>query len=392
MILDHDVPRAAERRAGAGRQPSRLSTRRAATQLTDPDQAIEALRAELDLPGMRAVLLFCSPHYDLVRLGAAIRGAFSCPVMACTTAGQIGPTGYMRGGITGVSLSSEDLTMRPFLIAPLSSAAGEATAAAARIEALVRELPVTQRAFAFLLVDGLALAEERLAASLYQGLGNVPIVGGSAGDDLQFERTAVYWDGQFLSDAAVVALVTTSLPFRAFKLDSFTPTSKRLVVTAADPATRVVREINGRPAAVAYAELLGIERSQLDARAYSVSPMMLRIGNDYYLRAVQRVDPDDSLHFFCSIDEGLVLTLGAGEDPLTSLDRGLREAIAGLDHPALILGCDCILRRLELEKRDLLEEAGRLLAQYHVIGFSTYGEQINAIHVNQTLTGIALGG
>jgi len=33
-----------------------------------------------------------------------------------------------------------------------------------------------------------------------------------------------------------------------------------------------------------------------------------------------------------------------------------------------------------------------VLKDYPVVGFSTYGEQFNSIHVNQTLTAIALGG
>ena len=31
-----------------------------------------------------------------------------------------------------------------------------------------------------------------------------------------------------------------------------------------------------------------------------------------------------------------------------------------------------------------------LLRQHRVIGFSTYGEQLNGMHVNQTMTGVAL--
>ena len=32
-----------------------------------------------------------------------------------------------------------------------------------------------------------------------------------------------------------------------------------------------------------------------------------------------------------------------------------------------------------------------LLAANRVVGFSTYGEQFNAMHVNQTFTGVAIG-
>ena len=34
---------------------------------------------------------------------------------------------------------------------------------------------------------------------------------------------------------------------------------------------------------------------------------------------------------------------------------------------------------------------GELLAENQVVGFTTYGEQFNGMHVNQTFTGVALG-
>jgi hypothetical protein len=49
------------------------------------------------------------------------------------------------------------------------------------------------------------------------------------------------------------------------------------------------------------------------------------------------------------------------------------------------------LRRLELEQRGLDGAVGAFLATQKVVGFSTYGEQFNALHVNQTFTGVALG-
>ena len=36
-------------------------------------------------------------------------------------------------------------------------------------------------------------------------------------------------------------------------------------------------------------------------------------------------------------------------------------------------------------------EVGRFLARHRVVGFCTYGEQYNAMHVNQTLVGVAIG-
>jgi hypothetical protein len=153
-----------------------------------------------------------------------------------------------------------------------------------------------------------------------------------------------------------------------------------------------VKEIDGLPAARAYAERLGIARERLDAAVWSQYPLLLRIGGDHYVRSVQRVNPDGSMAFFCAIAEGLVLTVGEVLDPVASLERGLREVTQALGEPSLVVGCDCILRRLEQERRRVDGRVGEVLAAHRVVGFSTYGEQFDALHLNQTFTGVALGG
>src|SRR6185437_1775777 len=112
-------------------------------------------------------------------------------------------------------------------------------------------------AFGFLLIDGLSLSEERVASSLFHALGDVPFIGGSAGDDLAFKETFVFADGEFHRDAAVLLLFETSLPVRTLKLQHFAPTGVRMVIAGADPDRRIVTEINGEPAAKAYARLIG---------------------------------------------------------------------------------------------------------------------------------------
>jgi hypothetical protein len=110
------------------------------------------------------------------------------------------------------------------------------------------------------------------------------------------------------------------------------------------------------------------------------------------VRSISRVEPDGSLRFFCAAEPGAVLRLAdsraAAEtltDTLTELERDL-GALGG------ILVFDCILRRLEFEERGVDAAVGRVLAEHGAAGFSTYGEQYDGVHVNQTMVGIAFGG
>jgi hypothetical protein len=368
----------------------RLKVRQGISTKSDVDEAVCELAAQIKQPNTQVSLAFFSDEYDPEQLGRALKKYLPGPVIGCTTAGQLSEVGFQKGGISGASLAGDELSAIPYLIHPLSSQTEQVAIIAKNVhEQMARTgLP----AFGFLLVDGLSMKEEPLISALYMALGNVQIVGGSAGDSLKFKKTFVYYDGELLQDAAVLTLFLTSLPFQVFKHQHFLPSSTKLVITEADPDNRIVREINGGPAAEIYAQLIGTSVDLLNSAVFSQHPLMLRIGNEYYVRSISNVEPDGSLKFFCAIDTGLVLTIGRGDAAFDSLSRDLDKVKQEMGDPAVIIGCDCILRRLELEAQGIDDSVGKLLATSKIIGFSTYGEQINSVHVNQTFTGVAISG
>jgi hypothetical protein len=62
--------------------------------------------------------------------------------------------------------------------------------------------------------------------------------------------------------------------------------------------------------------------------------------------------------------------------------------LGGVD---LIIGFECVLRRLDAESRQVRHGIADLYRRYNVVGFETFGEQYRAMHLNQTFTGIAIG-
>ena len=68
-----------------------------------------------------------------------------------------------------------------------------------------------------------------------------------------------------------------------------------------------------------------------------------------------------------------------------------KSSTAELGGTDFVLGFDCILRRLDSESRQVRHKVEELYQRFGVAGFHTYGEQFNAMHLNQTLTGIAFG-
>jgi hypothetical protein len=377
----------------ANRAPSQLDlrARRAHTLEPDPARAVAILAEELEADGASAVLLFCSGDYDLAQLGRAIERTIGAPVAACTSAGQLGPSGFERGGITGVSLTSADLYMRPLLLSPLALCQAQA-ASLAREQAARAAAGRGLRSFGLLLVDGLSLWEEYVASALYQAFGDVPLVGGSAGSRPGCPEPAVYHAGHFIQAAAVLCLFETrSLRFGSFAAQHFVPSETKLVITSADADRRIVHELNGEPAARAYADALGQSSAELGSRTFALHPLLLDMGHQLLPRAIRAHAADGSLTMACAIEEGLVLSVANGTDPIAALERTLSEVEQRVPDAAALLVFDCVLRRIELETRGLDAAVGELLARKGAVGFSSFGEQLGPLHVNHTLTGMALG-
>jgi len=365
--------------------------------LARPDQAAKEIAETLGGPGTGFVFFFSSPKYDLEALAGGLRESFGdTPVVGCTTAGEIGPEGYTQGGIVAVRLPSSDFHVTSGVVEGLDSLSTEdylhlSNGLRAEMAQLAGKFE-PKHCFASLLIDGLSLREEFVASALAQSLESVPLFGGSAGDDLRFESTLVYSDGRFRSNAAVVTLVQTERPFTVFKSQHFVRTEQRLVVTAADVGRRTVYELDGESAAPVYADAVGVRVEDLTPEIFATHPVLVRVGGAYYVRAIQRANDDGSLVFYCAIDEGIVLALGQGVDAIESAQQLFGELRSELGDLDLVLGCDCILRRLEFERKALTSQFADIFRANHLVGFSTYGEQIHGMHVNQTLTGVAVGG
>lgn len=374
-----------------------LRVLRGASTSPDPDVAARELYEAIHHPEAALTLFFCAPSYDRAALGAAIAARFgaSAKVIGCTTAAEITPLGYLEGSLTGVSLRGAGMITHTERIDDLRSYAltrGEQAAERALAALVARGVtPTGANSFGFLLIDGMSMQEDSVVSSIYSRLGDIQLFGGSAGDGTTFGATHLYHQGEFRTGCALFTMVHTRAPFRIFKTEHFLPTREKMVITGADPARRLVTEINGRPAATEYARVVGLEVDDLSPLVFATHPVVVTIGNSIFVRSIQKVNGDGSLSFFCAIDEGLVLRVAQGIDMVANLEEAFAAVEREVGKPQVVLGCDCILRYLESCQRGLREKIGEIFIANNVIGFATYGEQYNAMHVNQTFTGVAIG-
>jgi hypothetical protein len=354
--------------------------------------AVATLAEELGSGDLCLAALFVTPDADFAAVMATAHARFpGVTVIGCTTAGEIGRTGYLEGEISAFGLTAAHFDVETIFVGDLGgidtdALVGKVIRARHRLGA---RHPQWQNEFAFLIVDGLSIREDELVAALTGGLGPVPLFGGSAGDGTRFKTTRVALGAHVAGNAAVLSLVRTDCPVKVFSLDHLTPTDRRMVVTEADPARRIVRQINAEPAAREYARLLGKDPHQLSTFTFAANPVVVRLGGTHHVRAIQQVLDNGDLVFFSAIGEGLVLTLAEPKDIALHLEQALGE-LARDRQPDAILACDCILRRVEARQLQKTRAVSDILARHRVIGFSTYGEQINGIHVNHTMTGVAI--
>jgi hypothetical protein len=369
----------------------------ASTRLDDPELAAQQLFRELDPPSLAGCVFFASSRYDLPALARAIAlRSDGITMIGCTSSGEITPDGFAEGTITAVGFPASDFSLSAIRFGDLDHF--DPADAQRSVRGLVADAVERSGAWdtppnrvALFLVDGLSHREEMLTITVQDALGDIPLIGGSSGDGLAFRETFVFHDGHFHRDSALVAILSSRRTMQVFRSQYYHPGSIKMVVTGADPANRIVTEINAEPAVAEYARLVGATTDELSPAIFASRPPMVRAGGEYYVRSIQSANPDGSLTFYCAIDEGIVLTLGEARDIMSGLETlfdGLDRDVGGIDR---IIGFDCVLNSVEIGQRQLGRAVSGLFAARRVIGFNTYGEQFHALHVNQTFSGLAIG-
>jgi hypothetical protein len=333
-----------------------------------------------------AVLCFASSAYDQPEISRQLSAAFprAC-VMGCSTAGEISSGAMMTGSVVSMFLGSDTLESACCAVVPDLRNEISIRGAFSKLESYFGT-PVSamdpNQYLGLILVDGLSGAEERLMEKIgdYTDLN---FVGGSAGDDLKFQKTHVFCNGQAYTNAAMLALLRVKKGFEILKTQSFQPTDSILVATEVDEGARTVLQFNHKPALNAYAEALAVSPEQAPT-LFMQHPLGLMIGGDPFVRSPQRTD-GQSIVFYCNIKEGMELRVLTGGDIVAETRAVVEARKRALEGISGLIDFHCILRTLELRSENRCHQYGSIFRDIPTIGFSTYGEEYLG-HINQTST------
>jgi len=357
------------------------------------DVANEIL-ANVKCDEIELLLFHTSTLFDLDTVAKEISARFPhVNIVGCTSAGEFNKNGYGTEKLLAVAFLKNEFSIATALVPNLGEvnfdeAHDIASGLRRALQGRERRYD-TEQHFVISVLDGLTRHEEHFLETFATAFGNIPHLGGSAGDDLKLEATYVFYNGEFHRDAAVLLLVGTGKPFTVFSIDHINSPVSKLVVTHADPESRTVYEINGEPAAQYYASLLGMKAEDLTPDVFSMFPLAVMVGGKYFIRSIQKVDlATNGITFYCAVDIGIILTFVQLGDCIEALESKLDKLRAQLGEPEFVYACDCFLRRLEIQQGKNDHEIRRLQQRYNVAGFNAYGEHIHSVHLNQTFTGV----
>lgn len=223
--------------------------------------------------------------------------------------------------------------------APLGKNPRAAAAQAARAALAQAKRPGQVPAMSFIMT--VVTQEERLIQGVEDVFGpNVPIMGGSAGDNRVVGEWKELANDQVLGDGVAVAVLFPSTDVMFAFHSGFEPTGTVGKVTRLE-SERVIREINGRPAAQVYDEWTGGAFKDVltkggDVLARSIMHPFGRVvsavgGVPYFqLTPAGAIRPDGALTVFTNMAVGDELTLMQGtQESLVS--RAARTAKSALE-------------------------------------------------------------
>ena len=352
--------------------------------------AVLEAAASLDLKRACFVLAFIPSALELDEAMQGLNQALGgVPVFGCTTAGQITTNGYDADTLLLLAFPKENFRCASLLFEELNPLSTTAIAEQAQRQTEKFQHTAGWNRLALLFSDGVSKQEDLLVSILETVLNGLPIFGGSAGDGLQFKETYVLHKGKAHTNASVMLLIETNLEFRGIGFDHFLPVGAQVIITGANPDERLVHEINGSPAALEYARLVGCAVDDLSPEVFAENPLLLKLNQTHYVRAISDASENHALSFLAAIDDGLIMTLGKGQEIIETLEAGLSVQDVRGQGPDFILGFDCALRMLEIEQKQLRQQVSDILQDRRVLGFNTYGEQQSGVHMNQTFVGVA---
>jgi hypothetical protein len=371
-------------------------------------ESVDSKSTVKDLPGAsplaaaNLVLVFSSvKRFNEGKLQSALKQRYpTAQIIGCTTSGEISPNGVFDDSIQITAIQWQKVIQR--VAQSKSSNMQDSFETAVN---LAKQLKADTLRTVLVISDGLNVNGSELISGFQSILGDIPIIGGLAGDGGAFVKTLQLFNDT-ISDRMVIAvgLYGDALVTASGALGGWRPYGPPRKVTKSNK--NIVYELDGKPALSLYQMYIGAAFSKgLPGSGLKFPLAVIEEGKRDVerIRTLLAIDPkENSLTFAGNVEEGITVRLCQ-----TNHDRLVEGAGAaanlvldGLDaqktnQPGLALCVSCVGRKGVMAEQvvDEVKLVQQILgAQTSVAGFYSYGEiaprpnTTDSVLHNQTMT------
>lgn len=393
---------------------------------SDTGDAEKAAKDAQDMAGKPAefAMVFSSSNYDPHQTYDGIRSVLKdANIMGCTTAGEFCNLSgkAVTDSISVLAIGGKILKSSVGVGKDLSKNGKKAgieaaTSAYSSLDfnpytmfvGMMKKSPldiVKMKTFTnIVLPDGLSSGEEDFLRGIVDVTGrNYPIIGGSAGDYLNFKQTWQFGNGVY-TDSGVLGVISGGIKVGTAIGNNYNPIPEK-GASVTKSKGRIIYEMDNRPAAEVLRELLEVDELTSDHFAeYPLGFKSVDVSNEYVIRSIMNENSDGSLSFYSEVPKGVYFSLM--ETSKEILEQKFREtlnkAIVDAGNPkeiGAVVIFNCILKHLANERcsyNDFDAIWKEIDRDVPVIGFNTYGEQGATSggsigHHNQTSSILVIG-
>jgi hypothetical protein len=357
------------------------------THSDDPDSqaAVEEIVEQglTDLAGVipQAGILFAAIDFEYELILQHLHQVFpNLELIGCSTDGEMSSRlGFQQDSLTLMLFCSDTVKISAGVgsaaqkepLAAAQQAVQQATADGTITPKLCIALPASYTA------DGSTTSGGQILKGLQLALGEeIPIVGGTAGDQYRFKKTYQFFGDQVLTDALPILLFSGEIEFSYGIACGWTPIGRKSIVTKS--AGTSLYEIDGKPALEFYQRYLG-------NRPPTAENPLAVYENDrdlYYMRVPNHYDPETgAIQFLGDIPEQSTIQITDinRDEVIHAAEASFNNALANYpgESPQAVLVFSCCCRRWLLgtrakEEYQLVKNA--FSKALPICGFYTYGE------------------
>ena len=369
-------------------------------------QAIDKVGGQAEL-----IIVFSSVSYDQEKMISGVRSVSKeIPLVGCSDSGEITTNGPTSEQVAVMALSADNID---FVIGVGLGADKDSYAAGMAAAKQVKEKSVKELSLVMTFLDGLAENGAAVVRGIQEVLGkDMPIVGGSAGDDFLFKKTFQYYNDQIMTNAVINIGFSGEFFFGVGVRHGWKPIGLPMKVTEAK-GSRIIK-VNDRSALSIYEDYFGKKAEELIrepiARMAYTYPLGMSVkgSEELLIRDVVIANEQGEITCAAEIEEGseIRLMLGEEERAILAAQEAAKQALSqlkGVEAKAIFV-FNCMARKKLLganikNEIDAIQEV--LGKQVPMIGFYTYGEvapmageigpKCFSVFHNETMTLMVLG-